>query len=262
MGRLRFIVCLLLLAAFLMVFAQSLDGVLRLLKENLPFSTPSASSPVAASAQQRVIDGAVQLSKNVSDQLLRWQQQIAEFSKKLSLADWPELTELAQSTVFPQKEKPQPPAQPQPRPQKPSLLQIMMEDERPPLENKLLGPEISALLDDFLARRREYNTQLLQATQTLFGDEAAQDAIHVLFADETASFANASTCQSPEAFAANQQRIDDQTEKNMLRVFNRYKQELDRPQEKNSPAWKAFFKRVENYKRVAAEGQAATHPPK
>ncbi len=263
MGRLRFVICLLLLAAFLMVFAQSLKGVIPFLQENLPFR------PAVATAKQKpqpaagdVLTGAAQEAKNVSGQLLSWKNQIAEFSQKLTLANFPELAALATS----EEEKPlpsaKPAAAPQPKPQKPSVLDIMMEDQRPPLENKLLGPEISALLDDFLARRREYNTQLAQTTQTLFGDDAAQEAIYVLFTDETASYANAATCQTPKAFAANQNNIDQNTEKNMLQIFKRYQKQLGRQHDGVSPAWKAFFKRVKDYERVVANGQSAAEPQK
>lgn len=259
MGRLRFIVGLLLLAAFLMVFSQSLNGVLLLIKENLPFqvwaTNPEDRAPGAQQAAQTAAS-AEAFSKNWNDQLAQWKEQITSFSQKLSLPVPPP------APPAPKPAKPQPPKAPAPqKPEQEPLLHIMMEDERPPLENKLLGPEISAMLDDFLSRRREYNTQRAQITAQLFGPEAAQEAVRTLFADETASFANAATCQSPEAFAANQQKIDEQTEKNMLAIYKRHKQQIGKQEEATSPAWKAFFKRVENYERVSANGDEAPAQP-
>lgn len=245
MARLRFIVSLLLLGVFLLFFAHVLQWVLALVKGARP-AGPPAVPQISLGTPHSVLENAASLSQTWADQMTGWKQLLSEFAAKLTLpkglspADLPAPKTLPKATAA------------TPKPEEPSLLHITMEDERPPLENPLVGPEISALLDDFLARRRAYNSQQVQAVQTLFGTPAAQEAVRILHTDETASFANAATCQTPRAFAANQQRIDDQTEQAMLALFNRYKREIGK-QKDVSPEWKAFFKRVENYKRAAGQ---------
>ena len=253
MGRLRVLIFLLLLAAVCLVCAPALQDKIPALKEKFSFlQTPDTPQPPAQTdAAQPAAPNTPNTQEN---QLFSWKDQLAAFSKRFTMSNFAE-----SGPVAAPKQAPVPPAKPAAAP-KPSVLDIMMEDQRPPLENKLLGPEISALLDDFLARRREYNTQLAQTIQSLFGDEAAQEAIYVLFADETASFANAATCQNPEAFAANQNHIDENTEKQLLQIFKRHNAQLGKPHDGVSPAWKAFFKRVKNYDRVVADGQADAEP--
>ncbi len=242
MARLRFIVSLLLLAGFLLFFARSLEWVLALVKGT---SAPGALT-VPHPALEMPGGNTAALSQTWADQMTGWKQLLSEFAAKLTLPKGLSPADL------PAPKTPPKATAATPKPEEPSLLHITMEDERPPLENPLVGPEISALLDDFLARRRAYNSQQVQAVQTLFGTPAAQEAVRILHTDETASFANAATCQTPRAFAANQQRIDDQTEQAMLALFNRYKREIGK-QKDVSPEWKAFFKRVENYKRAAGQ---------
>ena len=92
-----------------------------------------------------------------------------------------------------------------------SFLQITLEELRPPLKNKALGPEASERLDAFLNQRRMRNA---------------------------------------EEFAARQNKTDDKTNKKLHEIFERHKKLFNRRLTENTPAWNRFFRQVNDFQKA------------
>ncbi len=240
MGRFRVILCLLLLAAFFHYFTEVSQWVTLLLKNTLPTQR-------TASSQQAALPNPLR-SLETSDIPKEWGNQVQEFAQKI--ADFSESFNRP-APPPPAPKHPAKPLPPPPTPEDPTFLQVIMEDMRKPLQNDTLGPEISALLDNFLQNKRAYNAQLANETEELFGPEAKKEVVRILIDDEIDSAANAETCASTQDFATRQEEINARTEQKLYEAFSRHKQDINRQAARVSPAWKAFFKRLDNYRRSA-----------
>ena len=109
------------------------------------------------------------------------------------------------------------------------VLQITLEDEKPPLYNPLLGEEASARLEKFLNERRAKNATLATDTRTYFGERAQQEVLFVLLEDEKASLHNALNSRSAQDFARRQTQTDQQTQAQLNKIFERYKTSFNKP---------------------------------
>lgn len=238
MSRFKFILILLLLAVSFHFFAQSSSQI---------FSLASSAFPQLSRSQTLHRQPPAQPQQNHLD--------LAELSRKM-------LSSAKKTLPFPQK-RVLPSQQSEESPQADSapeipFLQVILEDLRPPLKNPHFGPEISALLDDFLARRRQYNADLVNTTENLFGPDAKKEVVRVLIDDERATFDNAQTSHTRPEFAGRQLEIDAQTEQKLYEIFLRHRNNIEKQQNAVSPAWKAFFKRVKNYQRAAELAKETT----
>ena len=241
MSRFKFILILLLLAVSFHFFAQSSSQI---------FSLASSAFPQLSRSQTLHRQPPAQPQQNHLD--------LAELSQKM-LSSAKKTLPFPQKRVRPAALQPKESPQPSSAPEIP-FLQVILEDLRPPLKNPHFEPEISALLDDFLARRRQYNADLVNTTENLFGPDAKKEVVRVLIDDERATFDNAQTSQTRPEFAGRQLEIDAQTEQKLYEIFLRHRNKIEKQQNAVSPAWKAFFKRVKNYQR-AAELAKGSLPP-
>ena len=131
-----------------------------------------------------------------------------------------------------------------------SFLQITLEELRPPLKNKALGPEASERLDAFLNQRRMRNADLANETEPLFGARAKREVMRVLIDDEKESYKNARESKSAEEFAESQNKTDEKTNKKLHEIFERHKKLFNRRLTKNTPAWNRFFKQVNDFQKA------------
>lgn len=241
MSRFKFILVLLLLAVSFHFFARSSRQI---------FSLASSAFPQLSRSQTLHRQPPVQPQQHRLDLAELSQQMLASAKKNLSFSP-------KRFPAIPQTEKnssPQKPTFPEEKP----FLQVVLEDLRPPLKNPHFGPEISALLDDFLARRRQYNADLVNTTENLFGPDAKKEVVRVLIDDERATFDNAQTSHTRPEFAGRQLEIDAQTEQKLYEIFLRHRNNIEKQQNAVSPAWRAFFKRVKNYQRAAELAKETT----
>lgn len=228
--RLRFILGLILLGIALQFIAKTINGVLPMMKEAAQYpvshqalqqlgrSQPPAGTPPQTAALSQV---AQQLKvKFKKEKAVKW----------ISPADASNNSSQSSSHAF---------------------MQITLEDIRPPVKNKALGPKASARLETFLAHKREQNAQLAKETETLFGPEAQQEVIAALVNDERESLANARTATSATDYATRQSNTDQKTSVALTAIFEKYKKQLNHRLNKNSPAWNEFFKRVNSFQKAA-----------
>lgn len=132
----------------------------------------------------------------------------------------------------------------------PPFLQITMEDSRPPLQNKALGPEASKRLDLFLQKRRARNAELATETASLFGPNTQMEVINALVADEEETYKNACESQSAEDFAARQTKTDKNTKKKFNEIFEQNKKSFNRRLIENTSDWNHFFRQVNNFQKA------------
>lgn len=230
MGRFKFILFLVLLAVFLLFFSHTLRSFLSLTAGSLPLSQ-TVPQPQRSSS--------FPLQNELRKQTHQWLQLLVQ------------LTPLQKAKTYtPPAACVPPPAEPSANPAVP-FLQITLEDLRPPLRNPHFPPEISVLLDEFLAKRRQYNAELVDSTEEIFGESAKKEVIAVLIRDEQASTHNAKTCKTRQDFAQRQRQINQQTSQKLYETFLRHRRDINRRAATMSPAWKAFFKRVRDYQRIA-----------
>lgn len=238
MSRFKFILVLLLLAVSFHFFARSSRQI---------FSLISSVFPQLSHSQALHRQPPAQPQPNRLD--------LVELSKQM-LAPAKKMLPFTQKRVLPSQQSEESP-QADSAPEIP-FLQVILEDLRPPLKNPHFGPEISALLDDFLARRRQYNADLVNTTENLFGPDAKKEVVRVLIDDERATFQNAQTSQTRPEFAGRQLEIDAQTEQKLYEIFLRHRNNIEKQQNAVSPAWRAFFQRVKNYQRAAELAKETT----
>ncbi len=110
-----------------------------------------------------------------------------------------------------------------------NVLQITLEDEKPPLYNPALGKEASVRLEEFLNERRAKNATLATDTRTYFGERAQQEVLFVLVEDEKASLNNALNSRSAQEFAKRQTQTDQQTQEQLNKIFEHYKTSFNKP---------------------------------
>jgi len=131
-----------------------------------------------------------------------------------------------------------------------AFMQVTLEDLRPPVHNKHLGAEASARLDAFLREKRLQNARLADETGALFGNNAKQEVIYILTADEKAGWDNARTSKTAQEYARRQEAADKKTSARLAAVFEKYKKQFNSRLNENSPAWNEFFKRVNNFQKA------------
>lgn len=131
-----------------------------------------------------------------------------------------------------------------------SFLQITLEDFRPAIHNKHLGPEASARLDAFLREKRVKNAYLAEETGALFGNLAQQEVIYILTEDEKASRDNALTSKTAQEYARRQKQTDQKISAQLNAVFEKHKKQFNSRLNENSPAWNEFFKRVNDFQKA------------
>lgn len=133
-----------------------------------------------------------------------------------------------------------------------SFLQITLEEERPSsLHHAEWEDSEEKLVLALLAHYRQRNTEILQETGLLFGDETKQEIASILLEDEKRSLQNAKASETFEMFLTNQQVIDEETEKYIREILEKNKKFFKEKHSDKSPAWQTFFHRLDNFNRAA-----------
>ncbi len=232
MSRFKFILGLLLLALFLHFSAKSLRAVLTMIR---PGATPSHHArPYTAS-------GKVILPEEDNPSITeRFSNQLKALGKKLKMPSPQPQAESAPSALLPKENTLE----------MPPLLQITMEDASQEVQNPYLGEEASAQLADFLLKRRQHNTILIEETGTLLGPQAQHEVMRICVEDERACAANIEESKTAEIFAKKQEATDRKTEQNLQAVFEKYKANFNYSTKTAPAGWKSFFQRVNSFNKA------------
>ena len=209
MWRIKFLCSLILLGACLLAAAHTLPTLLSLVTPNNKPTIKESQPP----------NKFMTMMQNTYHFLQRVPEQTWSFAEKIFSRPPAEVPEPL----------PMQPTMPKHHASPANVLQITLEDEKPPLYNPALGREASGRLEDFLNLRKEKNALLATDTRTYFGERAQQEVLFVLMEDEKDSLANVLNSRSAQDFAKRQTQTDQKTQEQLNKIFDRYKTSFTKP---------------------------------
>ena len=235
MSRFKFIFCLILFAVSLHFFANNLRSGLQLTQAiGMQYAAQNTRKNIPASLSDQTPNTA-SLWNNIKKQFKKLSPQ-KDHIKLISISREEPLKEYVSQKPIAQNSS--------------SFLQVTLEELRPPLKNKTLGPEASARLDLFLQERRARNADLANETEPLFGARAKREVMRVLINDEKESYNNARESKSAKEFSERQTNTDEKTRHKLNEIFERHKKLFNLRLTESTPAWNKFFRQVNNFQKA------------